>query len=119
MMKFIAFYSLLLGTAMLGLWSLILSTGEIPEGRTEFSFHLVSEFLMALACMGAGILVLIHHRSGWGLALAAHGMVAYSVLNAAGYYAQRGERMLPVVFVILFVISLTIIYSLIKRKISL
>jgi hypothetical protein len=114
--KAIALYSLVLGIAILGVWSVILIHGEIPEGRTAFSFHLFSEILMALACMTAGILILKRHRFGRGVAIAAHAMVLYSVLNASGYYAQRGERMLPVIFVILFLISTISIIILIKRK---
>ena len=45
--RIIAAYSLFLGVSVLGLWTLILITGEIPEGPLEFTFHLISEILMA------------------------------------------------------------------------
>jgi hypothetical protein len=105
-----------LGFAIVGLWSLILINGEIAEGITEFSFHLFSEMLMALACMGAGMLILKKRGMARSVAIAAHAMVIYSVLNAAGYYAQSGERILPALFVILCLISTYVIIILIQRK---
>jgi phosphotransferase system glucose/maltose/N-acetylglucosamine-specific IIC component len=114
--KVIGRYSLILGITILGSWGMILFTGEIPEGRTEFAFHLFSEVLMSLSCIVAGALILKQHRLGRGVTMAAHGMVIYSVLNAAGYYAEREGWILPAVFVILFLISSTIIVLLIKRK---
>jgi hypothetical protein len=35
--------------------------------------------------------------------------VIYSVLNAAGYYLEKGEVLMASLFVILFLISLTIL----------
>jgi hypothetical protein len=112
--RIIAVYSLFLGTAILGLWTLILITGEIPEGQVEFTFHLFSEFLMAAGCLAAGTMLYKKKRSGTLVAIAAHAMVIYSVLNASGYYAERGEVAFPVLFLILMTLSSVILFVLIK-----
>jgi hypothetical protein len=112
--KIIAGYSLFLGAAILGLWTIILITGEIPEGPVEFAFHLFSEFLMAFGCLAAGILMFRNRRSGSRIAVAAHAMVIYSVLNAAGYYGERGEIAFPILFMVLLAASMVVLFVLIK-----
>ena len=99
--RLIAFYSLFLGIAVLGMWGAILASSALPEGPVELTFHLISETLMALAALASGILMLRGRRYGKMTGVVAHGMVIYSVLNAAGYYAERGERLLPALFILL------------------
>ena len=88
--RLIGLYSVALGLAVAGLWAAILVSGDLPEGRRALAFHLLSEALMALGVMIGGALLLKGHRTGAGIAAAAHAMVVYSTLNAAGYYLQRG-----------------------------
>jgi hypothetical protein len=113
--KLYAYYLVFLGVSIFGMWIIILLNGEIEEGRVEFIFHLCSEFLMALFCFSAGILALTKHFSATGLSIAGHAMLVYSVLNAAGYYAERGYVIFPVLFIILFLLSMFFIYYLIKK----
>jgi hypothetical protein len=60
---------------------------------------------MAVGCLTAGILIIRKNRSGIVLAVAAHGMVSYSVLNAAGYYAERGEIIFPQMLMVICIMS--------------
>jgi len=46
--KIAAVYSILIGISVLCMWGMIILTGGIIEGPIQISFHLVSEFLMAL-----------------------------------------------------------------------
>lgn len=114
--KIIAGYSIVVGISIISMWALILTTEEIPEGPVELTFHLIAEFLMALATIVAGILILRKHNLGRGFALAAHGMVIYSVLNAAGYYAERGESIFPLIFILLMLVSLWCIIQLMNKQ---
>lgn len=88
-LKLIAFYSIFIGVSVIAMWVLILSTEVLPEGKTELSFHLISEFLMALICLISGIQILRRSRLGKLLNITGLGMVLYSVLNAAGYYGEK------------------------------
>lgn len=103
----IAYYSILLGVSVLLMWIFILLNETIPEGKNEMIFHLFSELLMAVLCIVSGMMLL---KKGLQiLNVAAHAMVIYSVLNAAGYYSERNEFIMTVIFLILFIISLMIL----------
>ena len=107
--KLIAIYSVILGFGITGFWLIIIRSGSFLEGNYEMIFHLVSEFLMAVICILSGFKILMDHKSATYINLIAHGMVVYSVLNAAGYYSQRGESAAEILFILLFIISSMII----------
>lgn len=115
--KIIAVYSILLAVSLVGLWIMILSGEGVPEGRTEMAFHLSSEFFMAFLSLISGILLLKDRPAGTGLNIAAHSMVIYSVLNAAGYYGERGQKGMMLMFVALLAVSLMIVgFHLFRKK---
>ena len=82
-------------------------------------FHLMSEFLMACFCIVSGIKILLKHRQSFLINSAAHGMVVYSVANAAGYYGEKGNWPITVMFLFLFSVSLIIIVINSKEKLGL
>ena len=85
----IGIYSIALGLAVLGLWSMILAGDDLPEGPLEIRFHLLSEALMALGAVVSGAMLLRSTSRAAIANAAAHATVIYSTLNAAGYYAER------------------------------
>ena len=103
--KIISIYSIFIGIAVLAMWTMILVKGNIHEGQTELTFHLVSEFLMAIICIVSGVLLLGKHKHAKLLNIFGLGMVIYSVLNAAGYYGERGDNSAMSMFIVLFVIT--------------
>jgi hypothetical protein len=107
--KLIGWYSMLLGISVILLWTFILNPAGQKEGKIEMGFHLMSEFLMACFCIVSGIKILLKHREAFLINSVSHGMVIYSVANAAGYYGERGDKTMMVMFLILFSISLIII----------
>ena len=99
--KVVAVYALVVGAAILGLWTMLVMTEQVTELRTEpFSMftHLVAEGLTAVALVGAGVGLL--RRTEWAqpLCLVAFGMLLYTVINSTGYYAQLGEVGVMLVF---------------------
>lgn len=116
MIKIIAYYSVILGVSILGLWIIILTGDGMPEGPVESTFHLLSEFLMAALCILGGILTLIKRDQFNIVIVAAHAMVIYSVLNAAGYYGQNSGLAIAVPFVCLAVISALVIIIFLTTK---
>jgi hypothetical protein len=106
--KIIGIYSTVIGIAIIVMWLIILNGQSLPETRTTLSFHLASEFLMATFCIVSGILVLRRKHPGRLLNMAALGMMIYSVLNAAGYYGDRGETAAMIMFIVLAALTLLI-----------
>jgi len=114
-MKIIGYYSIFIGIAVIAMWTMILLTQTPPEGKTELTFHLFSEFTMALLCLLSGILILGNKPIGKFLNVLGLGMVTYSVLNAAGYYGESNELQMMIMFIVLF--TLTSIALIINFKI--
>jgi len=110
----IGVYSVFIGVSVLIMWVMILSGDPVSEGRTEMGFHLLSEFLMAVLCILSGLFLLWRPWKWIKMNLVAHAMVIYSVLNAAGYYGERGEVAMMIMFVVLLVLSVCCIAILIR-----
>lgn len=104
--KSIAYYSIIVGISVIAMWTMILLTQTVPEGTIALTFHLFSEFLMATLSIISGIL-LIRKASTLVILLnvAGLGMILYSVLNAAGYYGQKGETPMMLMFMALFFLT--------------
>ena len=103
--KIIAYYSIFIGISVITMWTMILLTQSPPEGKTELTFHLISEFIMALLCLFSGILMLKNKPIGKFLNVSGLGMVIYSVLNAAGYYGESNEVQMMIVFIVLLIFT--------------
>lgn len=108
--KIVAYYSIFIGISVIAMWIMILLTETPPEGKTELSFHLLSEFLMALLCIGSGILLLINRPMSRLLNMLGLGMVIYSVLNAAGYYGEKNEMPMMILFIVLLIFTTLAIF---------
>jgi hypothetical protein len=106
--KIIGVYSLIFGVAVIAMWLVILSGSSLPEGKTELSFHLASEFILATLCIVSGVLVLRRKKPGRLMNMAALGMIVYSVLNAAGYYGDRGETAVMIMFIVFTALTLVV-----------
>ncbi len=104
-MKIVGYYSILIGIAVIAMWTMILLTQAPPEGNTELTFHLLSEFIMAFLCLFSGILMLRNKPIGKFLNVLGLGMVIYSVLNAAGYYGETNELQMMIMFIILIILT--------------
>jgi hypothetical protein len=114
--KIIAYYSIFLGFSVIGLWSVILKSGSLEEGKIELSFHLFSELLMATLCILSGFKLLFRHKRAIPINILANGMIIYSVINAAGYYGERGEIIFLIMFMALVIISALIIVTHLKES---
>lgn len=107
-MKFSAWFSIVVGVAMLGQWAVFIATGQVPELRTEpirIAFHLVGEATTALTLLVAGVSLLRHRPWAAKLGLFGLGMLAYTVIVSPGYFAQRGEWPFVVMFAVLLVLT--------------
>jgi hypothetical protein len=92
--RFLAWFQLLSGAAMIVLWTLLLATGQVPEleaGQRDILFHLLAELLAAGALLVAGYAVLRRHQRAMTLSAFALGALLYTAVNSSGYYADSGD----------------------------
>lgn len=104
--RIVAYYSIFIGISVIAMWIMILLTETPPEGKTELSFHIFSEFLMALLCLVSGILLLRNKPISRLLNILGLGMVIYSVINAAGYYGEKSETPMMIMFIVLLILTI-------------
>lgn len=107
-MRFVAWYSILVGVFMLAQWGFTLAAGQAPEVRSEpirLTFHLAAEFASAAMLIGSGIGLL--RQTSWAhwLSTAALGMLLYTVIVSPGYFAQQGQWAPVMMFGILLLLT--------------
>jgi hypothetical protein len=105
-----ATFAIFVGFCMLGMWILFLFTGQVPEWNTkpiETIFHLMAEVLTAFLLITAGASLLTRQFWAKDAYLVAMGMLLYSVIQAAGTFAQRGQISYTAMFAIFAVLTVT------------
>jgi hypothetical protein len=114
-MKYPAIFSITVGGMMILQWIFFLAAGQVPELQTapwEIAHHITAEMLTALVLIasGAGLL----KKTGWArtTTLLGLGMVIYSSINSAGYFAQSGQWVFVVMFAVLIVLAIVAVLKL-------
>lgn len=118
MLKFVRIYAIATGACMLVLWCMLLITGQVSELATEpyrITAHLSSEVLTALMLIGGGVIA-VKTKQDNVLLNTAMGALLYSVLTAGGYYLQKGNTTMIVLFGILTALTTACIYCSIKHN---
>lgn len=113
-MSFPSLFSILIGLLMLAQWGYALATGGVPELQTapwEIAFHLAAEAITALGLLACG--VALRRSRPWAVKVFPifAGMLIYSCVNSAGYFAQQETWSMVVVFFLIMIgalISLTL-----------
>jgi hypothetical protein len=95
-MSWIAIFTLTSGIAIIGIWVFVLARRDIPEiasGDREIWYHITAEMLLGSGLIAAGVLLLAAPEESFSRvgAGAATGALVYSVINSAGYYADRSN----------------------------
>lgn len=107
-----AVYVIIVGMFMGGFWLMLYLTGGIPELRTvpiEIGYHLAAEVLTAVMLVTAGFGLLRGPYWVERLYPVALGMLLYTVINSAGYYAQLEDLVMVGMFTVLTIVTLTLI----------
>jgi hypothetical protein len=114
-MRIVGWFQVVVGVAILGLWTMLLPTGQVPEvqaGQVDIWFHLAAELLLAglLVIAGASLLRRADHATLLsGLAL---GALAYSAINSPGYYAEQGDVAMVAMFALVVVATAACVVAL-------
>ena len=108
-MVFSGIYAIVVGVGMIGQWSVSLFANKVPELKTEpfsIAFHLAGEFLTALALIVSGIGLLTGADWGRTTYLVSVGMLLYTVIASPGYFAQKREWPMVIMFAVLLILAL-------------
>jgi hypothetical protein len=109
-MNFPALYAIVVGLLICGQWAFFLITRQVPELKTErvrVLLHIADEFLTAALLIASGVGLLLQQAWAASLYPVAAGMLLYTVIVSAGYFAQK--RVWPIVGMFAALLILTVI----------
>jgi hypothetical protein len=112
-MTFAAIFAIVVGAGMIGLWTFLCVSRQIPELETEplrIGFHITAEIATAVALIIGGLGLLTDQTWGQPAILVSLGMLLYTVIVSPGYYAQKGVWAFVGMFAILLVLALVSIF---------
>ena len=105
-------YAMIIGIGIIGLWTMLLLTKQVPELKTEpvaIKFHITAEMLMGILSLLSGIFLLIGLSWASYFFILAMGLVIYAVINSAGYYGQRKQWSFVIMFGIILIASVSLV----------
>jgi len=97
----VACYAIAVGLGMVGWWTFSLATKQVPELATEprrIALHLAGEFTTAAALLTGGFALLADAAWATQIALVSLGMLIYTAIVSPGYFLQKGQWPLAVMF---------------------
>lgn len=108
-MTFAAVFAIIVGIGMIGQWTFSLISKQVPEVRSEpirIAFHIAAEMATAVCLIVAGIGLLA--ATSWGVLVfpIAIGMLFYTAIVSPGYFAQQGQWIWLVIFLILIILGI-------------
>ena len=121
--KTMAIYALIVGLAMIGVWIVLLVTGQDlrlqNELRTipfEIGMAITSDMLTAIMLMVAGFGLIKNHNWAIKVFLLSMGFLFYSVVNAVGLYGQRGDLAFIIMFGAILMLAVTFTAFALQRR---
>ena len=121
--KIASVYAIIVGLGMIGIWALLLITGQDPQLQYELqtipvsiSMAIVSDFLTAGVLLAAGIGLIKDRKWAVKVFLFSMGFLFYSVVNATGFYGQQGDLPFVIMFTIIFILALIFTVFALKAK---
>jgi hypothetical protein len=101
-----AFFTIIVGVLMMGMWTLLVFTGQVPYLDTpqmEIKLHIFTEMLTAGALILGGLSVLWSWKRLNRLHYVSQGMLIYAIINSSGYYIDLGETAMAAMFGVLLI----------------
>ena len=114
-----ASYSIFIGIAIFSIWSVFALMNQIPELKTEsieIIYHLIAEFLTAILLIISGIGLVKRKKWSFHLFLISLGMLFYTTIVSAGYYADSSDLIMVIMFSFLQILTfLFIVLGIVKH----
>ncbi|NVM46432.1 MAG: hypothetical protein HWN79_16095 [Candidatus Lokiarchaeota archaeon] len=105
-------FAIIIGIGIIGLWTMLLLTKQIPELKTEpvaIAFHISAEMTMGILCLVSGIFLLIGLTWAPYFFILAMGLIIYAVVNSAGYYGQKKQWSFVIMFGVILIASVSLV----------
>lgn len=99
-------FTIVVGLLMMGMWSMLVLTGQVPyldTPQVEIKLHIFTEMLTALMLIIGGVSVLRGWTNLVNLHYISQGMLIYAIINSSGYYIDMGEIAMTAMFGVLLV----------------
>jgi hypothetical protein len=104
--KISAVFTVIVGLLMIGMWSMLVLTGQVPYLDTpqmEIKLHILTEMLTAAMLIIGGVSVLRSWEKVNWIHYVSQGMLIYAIINSSGYYIDMGESAMAGMFGVLLV----------------
>jgi uncharacterized membrane protein (DUF2068 family) len=112
----VAIFSILIGIFMIGFWSYAVIADIVPaeEKPWAITFHIFSEFSTSILLIISGVGQWLNMDWAKYLSLLALGMLLYIVIYSPGYYIQKNNLPMGIMFIILILLTVTAIIALLR-----
>ncbi len=107
-MKTVRLSSLIIGICMITQWIFFLATGNVPElenAPVSISFHITIEIITAVLLIVLFFILKKPDTQKLHIAGYVQGMLGYTVINSAGYFAQSGDWIFLIMFAAILFLS--------------
>jgi hypothetical protein len=108
-----AYFTIIVGLLMMGMWSMLVLTGQVPYMDTpqlEIKLHIFTEMITAGSLILGGVSVLREWENLINLHYVSQGMLIYAIINSSGYYIDLGEITMAAMFGFLLVGTFVSLY---------
>lgn len=105
-------FQLITGAGIIGIWTVNLLTGSIPELHAEpvrIFMHLLAEAATGISLLVSGCLILIKRKKCNELFHLSFGALIYTLIVSPGYFIQMGQWGTGALFLVLLVTSLAVL----------
>ena len=105
-------YAIVIGIAIIALWTMLLRTKQVPELETEpvaIKFHITAEMVMGILSLASGIFLLVGFSWAPYFFILAMGLIIYAVINSSGYYGQRKQWLFVIMFGVILIASVSLV----------
>ena len=118
MKKFAATFQIVIGAGIIGIWIFLWGSNQIPELETEpvrILMHITAEIVTGLLLLVSGVWIILKKYTHNMLFNLSFGCLIYSLLASPGYYAQKGEWIPFIIFMMMLVITIGLLFLNSKR----
>lgn len=105
-------FAILAGLSIVGMWVALIRNGSVVEATTapkEITMHIIAELATGILLLVSGTALILGVGNAEHLWMLSMGMLIYTLVNSSGYYLQREDKMMTIMFASMFIISVILL----------